>query len=122
MQNTALRTTLSENLLIFSDSVSIMQRTITPKTFFERYNTAVDIAEDIAAAYCISELYDDVDEWCEWREKLVEEKDDYVTDFLNRLYETYKFDALYEVWTKYSYELSEKTQKHIEYLLKDIPA
>ena len=121
MQNTALKTMLPENLLIFSDSVSIMERTITPKTFFERYNTALAIAEDIATAYCISELYDDVDEWCERLEKLIAEKDDYVIDFLNRLYETNKFDDLYEVWTKYSYELSDEAKKHIEYLLEDFP-
>lgn len=121
MQNTALRIMLPENLMIFSDSVSIMERTITPKTFFERYNAAVDVAESIAAAYCACELYDDVDDWCERREKLIAQKDDYVVDLANRLYETGRFDDLYQIWTKYSYELSENTEKHIEYLLKDTP-
>ena len=117
MNNTALKTMLPENLLIFSDSISIMEKTITPKTFFERYNAAVDVAESIAAAYCIGEMYDDVDDWCERREKLIAQKDDYIIDFANRLYETGRIDALYEVCTKYSYELSEDTEKHIEYLL-----
>lgn len=119
IQNTTLRTMLPENLMIFSDSVSIMEKTITPKTFFERYNAAVDIAESIAAAYCVCQLYDDVDDWCERREKLIAEKDDYIIDFANRLYETGRIDALFEVCTKYSYELSENAEKHVEYLLKD---
>ncbi len=119
IQNTALRTTLPENLMIFSDSVSIMEKTITPKTFFERYNAAVDISESIAAAYCACQLYDDVDDWCERREKLIAEKDDYIIDFANRLYETGRLDALFEICTKYSYELSENAEKHVEYLLQD---
>lgn len=121
IQNTALRTMLPENLVIFSDSISIMERTITPKTFFERYHTAVEIAQSIAAAYCACEFYDDVDDWCEHREKLIAEKDDYIIDLADRLYETGRIDALYELWTKYSCELSEGTEKHIEYLLKGIP-
>ncbi len=121
IQNTTLRTTLPENLVIFSDSISIMERTITPKTFFERYHAAVEIAQSIAAAYCACELYDDVDDWCEHREKLIAEKDDYIIDLSNRLYETGRFDALYELCTKYSCELREDTEKHIEYLLKGIP-
>lgn len=119
LQNTALRTMLPENLMIFSDSISIMERTITPKTFFERYNAAVDIAESIAAAYCVCQLYDDVDDWCERREKLVAQKDDYIIDFANRLYETGRLDSLYEVCAKYSYELGPCAEQHIEYLLSE---
>ncbi len=113
-----LNDVLTEDLQIFSDSVSLMTRTITPRTFFERYHEAIKIADEVAAAYCAYELYDEVDEWCEKKEKLTASKDDLIVDLANRLYETFRIDALEELLMKYGRELTEDTEKHIEYLLK----
>lgn len=114
-----LKTMLPQNLTTFSDSVSLMTRTVTPQTFFERFYAACEIAENIAAAYCAYEMYEDVDEWCEHREQLMAAKNDLIIDLANRLYETARIDTLHELCTKYAYELSPDVEKHIEYLLKD---
>lgn len=113
-----LNDVITEDLQIFSDSVMLMTRTITPRTFFERYHEALKIADEVAAAYCAYELYDEVDEWCEKKEKLIKHKNDLLIDLANRLYETGRMDELTELSTRYGAELTEETENHIEYLLQ----
>ena len=113
-----LNDVITEDLQIFSDSVSLMTRTITPRTFFERYHEALRIADEVAATYCAYELYDEVDEWCEKKEKLVSAKNDLMIDLANRLYETQRMDELSELTTRYGRELTEEVENHIEYLMK----
>lgn len=112
-----LNDVITEDLQIFSDSVSLMTRTITPRTFFERYHEAIRIADEMAAAYCAYELYDEVDEWCEKKEKLMKHKQDLMIDLANRLYETGRFDQLSELTSCYSVELTDRVEEHIEYLM-----
>ena len=109
---------ITEDLQIFSDSVSLMTRTITPRTFFERYHEALKIADEVAAAYCAHELYDEVDEWCEKKEELMKHKGDLMIDLANRLYETGRMDELSELTTRYGRELTAEVENHIEYLLQ----
>ena len=113
-----LNDVITEDLQIFSDSVMLMTRTITPQTFFERYHEALKIADEVAAAYCAYELYDEVDEWCEKKEKLMKHKSDLMIDLANRLYETNRHDALTELATRYYAELTDEAENHIEYLLQ----
>ena len=113
-----LNDVITEDLQIFSDSVSLMTRTITPRTFFERYHEALKIADEVAATYCAYELYDEVDEWCEKKETLMKNKGDLIIDLANRLYETQRMDELSELTTRYGRELTEEVENHIEYLLK----
>ena len=113
-----LNDVITEDLQIFSDSVMLMTRTITPQTFFERYHEALKIADEVAAAYCAYELYDEVDEWCEKKEKLMKYKQDLMIDLANRLYETGRFDQLSELTTRYGRELTDQVEEHIEYLMK----
>ena len=113
-----LNDVITEDLQIFSDSVSLMTRTITPRTFFERYHEALKIADEVAAAYCAYELYDEVDEWCEKKEKLIKHKQDLMIDLANRLYETGRIDQLTELAARYGCELTEEVENHIEYLIK----
>ena len=94
MNTTALKMTLPNNLQTYADSIFLMTKTVNPCTFFERYDTAMTVAENIAAAYCACEMYDDVDEWCERKEKLSAAKDDMLIDMLNRMYELKRYDLI----------------------------
>ena len=117
-ETTVLRQMLPNNLQTYADSVFLMTKTVNPQTFFERFEAAMTIAENIAAAYCAYELYDDVDEWCERREKLVDEKDDMIMDMLDRMYDLGRHDLIENVLENYYCELSPQVEEHIEYLLK----
>lgn len=118
-ETTVLRQMLPNNLQTYADSVFLMTKTVNPHTFFERFNAAMQISENIAAAYCAYELYDDVDEWCERRENLVAEKDSMLIDMLNRMYELKRPDLIETVLTDYYCELSPQVEEHIEYLLSE---
>ena len=109
---------LTENLTIFSDSVSIMTKTANPKTFFARFYAAVKCADELARSYCMCELYSDVDEWCEIKEKLISSKKDLITDLANRMYELADMDSLYLLLSEYSRELDAELFKYIEALYK----
>ena len=119
METTALRTALPANLQTYADSVFLMTKTVNPVTFFERYETAITIAENIAAAYCACEMYDDVDEWCERKERLQSAKDDMLTEMLDRMYELKRHDLIEYVLESYYCELSPQVEEHIEYLLNE---
>ena len=118
-ERTVLRQMLPNNLQTYADSVFLMTKTVNPNTFFERFDAALTIAENIAAAYCAHELYDDVDEWCERRENLINAKDEMIMDMLDRMYELKRHDLLEKVLKDYYYELSPQVEEHIEYLLNE---
>ena len=63
METTIFKTALPNNLQTYADSVFLMSKTVNPVTFFERFDAAMAIAENIAAAYCACEMYDDLNEW-----------------------------------------------------------
>lgn len=117
-ETTVLRQMLPNNLQTYADSVFLMTKTVNPHTFFERFASAMSIAENIAAAYCAYELYDDVDEWCERREELANAKDGMLIDMLDRMYELQRPDLIEKVLECYYCELSPRVEEHIEYLLK----
>ena len=118
-ETTTLRQMLPNNLQTYADSVFLMTKTVNPHTFFERFDAALTIAENIAAAYCAYELYDDVDEWCERRENLINAKDEMIMDMLDRMYELKRSDLIEKVLEDYYCELSPQVEEHIEYLLNE---
>ena len=109
---------LTENLTIFSDSVSIMTKTANPKTFFARFYAAVKCADELARSYCMCELYSDVDEWCEIKEKLMSSRKDLITDLANRIYELSDMESLRLLLTEFANELDTELFKYIESLCK----
>ncbi len=109
---------LTENLTIFSDSVSIMTKTANPKTFFARFYAAVKCADELARSYCMCELYSDVDEWCEIKEKLMSSRKDLITDLANRIYDLSDMESLRLLLTEFANELDTELFKYIESLCK----